>query len=207
MVRLRFCSKAALLVPAQPLVLAGSGPLLLLIAAQLQRAGVAIAAVLDTTPAENYASALKHLPGALRNLPLLGKGLGLVLELRRSGVRRFSAVRQLRAIAGKDGRLGAVQFRSGGQLKELPCATLLVHQGVVPNVQLTRALGLAHDWDELQQCWPAGYGSVGRVGAYRRVCCRRLCRHCRGPGRRGGRHPGGTSDCLADRPPERAPAR
>lgn len=161
--------KSSALVPAQPLVLAGSGPLLLLIAAQLQRAGVAIAAVLDTTPAENYASALKHLPGAFRNLPLLGKGLGLVLELRRSGVRRFGAVRQLRAIAGKDGRLEAVQFRSGGQLKELSCATLLVHQGVVPNVQLTRALGLAHDWDELQQCWRPvtdPWGESERTGVF-----------------------------------------
>ena len=30
---------------------------------------------------------------------------------------------------------------------------MLVHNGVVPNVQIGRVLGLAHDWDGLQRCW------------------------------------------------------
>ncbi len=41
-------------------VLAGSGPLLLLLAAQLVRAGVKPAAILETRP--NYLAALRHLP-------------------------------------------------------------------------------------------------------------------------------------------------
>ncbi|MFC6671899.1 FAD-dependent oxidoreductase [Marinobacterium aestuariivivens] len=145
--------KSSALVPAQPLVLAGSGPLLLLISAQLHRAGVAIEAILDTTPKHQYFSALKHLPGAFRNLPLLAKGVGLLSELRRAGIRRITGASQLEAVAGNDERIGAVRFSAGGERRELPCATLLVHQGVVPNVQLTRALELQHDRDELQQCW------------------------------------------------------
>src|SRR5262249_21691263 len=46
-------------------VLAGCGPLLWLLAAQYLRAGVQIAALLDTTPRANWAKALPHLPGFL----------------------------------------------------------------------------------------------------------------------------------------------
>ncbi|NVK40362.1 MAG: FAD-dependent oxidoreductase [Oceanospirillaceae bacterium] len=161
--------KSSALAPAQPLVLAGSGPLLLLIAAQLHRAGVRIEAILDTTPRQHYATALKHLPGALRNLPLLTKGLGLLRELKRAGIRRLTNVSALEAVATSDGNLNAVRFNRGKERRELPCTTLLVHQGVVPNVQLTRALGLAHDRDELQQCWrPAidAWGESSRAGIF-----------------------------------------
>lgn len=145
--------KSSALVPTQPLILAGSGPLLLLIAAQLHRAGVAIEAILDTTPPRHYLAALKYLPGALRNLPLLAKGAGLLAELRRAGIRRITGVSELRALAGPDGTLGQVRFRQGKKAQTLSATTLLVHQGVVPNVQLSRSLNLSHDWDQLQQCW------------------------------------------------------
>ncbi|MBB1488056.1 hypothetical protein [Oceanospirillum sediminis] len=52
-------SQQSALAPAMPLVIAGSGPLLLLIAVQLHRAGIEISAVLDTTPKGRYRKALK----------------------------------------------------------------------------------------------------------------------------------------------------
>lgn len=145
--------KTSALVPAAPLVLAGSGPLLLLIACQLVRAGVPIAALLDTTPTRHYLEALRELPGALRGWRYLLKGTQLLWELRSAGVRRLTGVQQLRAEAGADGKLASVSFRQRNRTQQLPCVTLLVHQGVVPNVQLTRALQAEHGWDELQQCW------------------------------------------------------
>lgn len=161
--------KSSGLVPSQPLVLAGSGPLLLLIAAQLHRAGVEIEAVLDTTPAGRHLDALPYLPGALRNLPLLWKGLGLLRELKQSGIKRFTQVSDLRALANEEGRLHQVQFHAENATHRLTAQSLLVHQGVVPNVQLSRALGLEHRWHELQQCWHPmtnDWGETSREGVF-----------------------------------------
>ncbi len=150
--------KQSALAPKAPLVLAGSGPLLLLIAVQLHRAGVEISAVLDTTPKGRYRKALKYLPGALKNIPLLKKGLDLLLELKRTGIRYEEHVTELRALSGSTKSdqieiLQDVEFSVNGQKQKLPCQTLLVHQGVVPNVQLSRSLKLEHQWNPLQQCW------------------------------------------------------
>src|SRR5262245_55370036 len=54
--------KAQGLVPAGRTVMAGSGPLLWLLAAQILRAGGQVAALLDTTPTRNGLLALPHLP-------------------------------------------------------------------------------------------------------------------------------------------------
>ncbi|GAA3544917.1 NAD(P)/FAD-dependent oxidoreductase [Zobellella aerophila] len=145
--------KTSGLTPPTPLVLAGSGPLLLLIALQLHWAGVTIAAVLDTTPKENYLEAGRHLGGALRGWKMLLKGLGYLAKLKRSGVPCLSRVGDLRAEADDSGKLTRVRFRHKGREQSLDTNSLLVHQGVVPNVQLSRAIGIDHRWDELQLCW------------------------------------------------------
>ncbi len=143
--------KTAGLVPQAGLVLAGSGPLLFLIAAQYLRAGGAIEALVETTPRSNYRTALRHLPGALRTPGYLRKGLGLLAELRKHKVRHVKTATRLQAVG--DGRLQALRFSRAGRQHEIACTTLMLHIGVVPNVQITRALNLPHDWDALQRCW------------------------------------------------------
>jgi thioredoxin reductase/bacterioferritin-associated ferredoxin len=145
--------KTSGLTPALPLVLAGSGPLLLLIAVQLLRADVPISAILDTTPKGRYRSALRYLPNALKNTPLLLKGVGLLFTLKKAGIRYINHVTDLTAIEGSNHHIERVKFSSPKGQESLACTTLLVHQGVVPNTQLSRALQLKHQWDELQQCW------------------------------------------------------
>lgn len=153
--------KASGLGPSTPLVLAGSGPLLLLVACQLLRAGIPIEAVLETTPAANYRDALRELGGALRSWRTLLKGAKLLAELKRGGVRHLSGVTDLRALADSEGKVNQVNYRHRGREQSLACRTLLVHQGVVPNVQLSRAIGAEHHWDELQQCWRPTLDSWG----------------------------------------------
>lgn len=145
--------KTSGLTPPVPLILAGSGPLLLLIALQLHRAGVEIAAVLDTTPKENYFKASRHFGGALRGWKMLLKGLNYIAQLKGAGIPFLSQVSGLRGEAGSDGKLARVHFSHKGQARTLDAISLLVHQGVVPNVQLSRAIGIGHQWDELQLCW------------------------------------------------------
>ncbi len=161
--------KSSGLSPATPLVLAGSGPLLLLIACQLQRAGVEIAAVLETTPRRNYSRALGSLTGALRGWRYLLKGMGLLAELKRAGISHLQGVSELRAEAGAEGCLASLSFSHKGRQQHIDCRSLLVHQGVVPNVQLSRAMGLEHRWNEDQQCWhPVTdcWGESSRAGVF-----------------------------------------
>ncbi len=175
--------KQSALAPETPLVIAGSGPLLLLIAAQLHRAGVEISAVLDTTPKGRYRKAIKYIPGALKNIPLLKKGLDLLQELKQAGIRYEKHVTGLKALSGNitatanspTGNnsgvsqfdpsqaevLDQVEYQINGQKQHLPCRTLLVHQGVVPNVQLSRSLQLDHQWNPLQLCWTPTQDSWG----------------------------------------------
>lgn len=145
--------KSSGLTPAEPLVIAGSGPLLLLITCQLIRAGVRIEGIVDTTPASNYGRALKEIVGAIRGWRYLLKGMRMLNEVRRSGVKYYKCATELSAEPGSDGNLATVSFRKGNILHQLDCKTLLVHQGVIPNTQLSRAIGLKHQWDEVQQCW------------------------------------------------------
>ncbi|ATJ84342.1 NAD(P)/FAD-dependent oxidoreductase [Halomonas beimenensis] len=161
--------KSSAMAPPGPIVLAGSGPLLLLVAAQLARAGVRVEALLDTSPRGNWRRAARHLPGALKNPSLLAKGLGLLREIRRAGIPHLKGVDGLEAFSRDGERLTHLRYRQAGESRERECRTLLVHQGVVPNVQLTRALELAHDWDEAQQCWRPrldAWGETSRPGVF-----------------------------------------
>src|SRR5690606_810921 len=76
------------LTPAGRLVLAGSGPLFYLFAAQCLQAGVRDIVVLDTAARHNLVPALRHLPAALRGHGprYLWKGVRLMAALRRSGI-------------------------------------------------------------------------------------------------------------------------
>jgi NADPH-dependent 2,4-dienoyl-CoA reductase/sulfur reductase-like enzyme len=143
--------KSSALLPESPVVLAGSGPLMYLFAWQLIQAGRAPAAILDTTPSRNYWRALANLPGALRTPAYLLKGGRLLSAIRRSGVPHIRNVTRL-SVEG-DGRAEAVQYIAKGHSSRLAASVVLLHQGVVPNVQLTRSIGCEHRWDEAQLCW------------------------------------------------------
>ncbi len=143
--------KSAGLIPDVPVVIAGSGPLLFLVAWQYLQVGVEIAAVVETTPRGAYMRALPHLPRALGASEYLIKGLRYIRDLKRAGVRMIAGATALAAEGGE--QVDALSFDHGGRRQRIDCGLLLLHQGVVPNVQITRALGCAHDWDELQLCW------------------------------------------------------
>ncbi|WP_207061615.1 NAD(P)/FAD-dependent oxidoreductase [Motiliproteus sp. SC1-56] len=153
--------KTSGLAPSAPLVLAGSGPLLLLLACQLLRTGIQVEAVLETTPTAHYRDALRELGGALRGWRALAKGMGLLAELKRGGVKHLGGVSELRALADSEGKLDRISYRRRGREQRIACRTLLVHQGVVPNVQLSRAVGAEHHWDALQECWRPTLDSWG----------------------------------------------
>jgi NADPH-dependent 2,4-dienoyl-CoA reductase/sulfur reductase-like enzyme len=141
--------KSSGMVPTGPVALAGNGPLLYQLGAQLVAAGARIATILDT--GTRRFDALPHLPAALTAGGYIAKGLGLMRAIRRAGVPIRRGISGLRAI-GSD-RLEAVEFTVDGRTERMPATVLCLHQGVVSNVQLTMAIPVAHDWVEAQRCW------------------------------------------------------
>lgn len=147
--------KQAAIYPAGRVVIAGSGPLPLLLAAQLAAARVPVAAILDTTPPGRLTAALPLLPAAALGAPdTLRKGVALLRARDRSGVPLWRGVRDLRAQPGPDGGLATVRFRTAAGAEETLAADLLaLHEGVVPNPQLTRLVGAEHRWHAGQRCF------------------------------------------------------
>ena len=141
--------KSSALVPDERTVIAGQGPLLWLLAAQILRLGGRIDRILDTTDQRNYLAALPHAFAFLTS-PYFAKGLGLMREVR-AKVPVLSGVSEL--VAAGDGQLATVSYVAGGRRETMPTDLLLLHQGVVPNVNLAMAAGVEHRWDERQLCW------------------------------------------------------
>ncbi|MCB1757586.1 MAG: FAD-dependent oxidoreductase, partial [Gammaproteobacteria bacterium] len=139
------------MIPDGPVVLAGSGPLLYLLAWQYLNADLRIAALLDSTPPGQFFSALIHLPKALARYDYLLKGLAYIRALRKAGIPFYKGIEDLSA-EGVD-HLRSVSFKCKGRSFTIECRTLLLHQGVVPNLQITRALECEHVWNEDQACW------------------------------------------------------
>ena len=138
-------------LPEGPLVLAGNGPLLPLLASHLAELGRPVAGWLDTGLMQARARALPHLPAALLDLPYLKKGLRMGLGLMRAGMPLFRNAGHIRA-EGSDG-LEAVSFTSGGTSHRLEARLLLCHEGIIPRWQAAATLGIPQRWDRLRRCW------------------------------------------------------
>lgn len=134
--------KTAGLVPDGDVWIAGQGPLLWLYAAQALKQGGRLSGIIDLAPPGVASRALRHLPAVLRGADYLARGLLWQRAVKRAGVPVFAA-REV-AAEGK-GRVQAVVF--DGQRR--PADLLLLHDGVVPNTQVTRAIqGCRHVWDQ-----------------------------------------------------------
>ena len=141
--------KTAGLVPQGRIVLAGTGPLLWLAAAQLQDAGATIAALLETTPRGRLREALGYAPAFLRS-PYFRRGLELARRVRRrTRVVEFVTALEAYDDARGSGRVAAVRYVADGVAHSLPADHLLLHQGVVPSIELASAAGCALAWNEI----------------------------------------------------------
>jgi NADPH-dependent 2,4-dienoyl-CoA reductase/sulfur reductase-like enzyme len=130
-------------------VIAGSGPLIWLIAAQYLRARARIAAILDTTPGGAVGRSVSGLPEFLFS-PYLRKGLGLLAEVRRQ-VKIINNVTSLRAEG--NGGLQSVAYQRAGREEHIAADLLLLHTGVIPNLNLANATGCAQSWNPVQRCF------------------------------------------------------
>lgn len=152
-------------VPSGRVVLAGAGPLLLLVAVQLLDAGAEVVGLVETAPARARWDALPHLPAALGAPSYLGKGLRMIRQLRQARVPWHAAATALR-IEGTE-RAQALSFTCGGREHRVDADLVLLHHGVVPNTQISRLMRVQHDWDPAQLAWRPrvdGFGETSHRG-------------------------------------------
>lgn len=138
-------------IVADGAVFAGTGPLLYLTARQYIRAGAKVTAVLDTTPARNYWRALSQGTGALAGFKYLRKGWQWIREIKAAGVPIIDGIAELR-VHGED-CVSGIDYRVDERWTTLQTEHLFLHQGVVPNINLTMSMRCAHAWCDRQLCW------------------------------------------------------
>lgn len=143
--------KSADMIPEGPIVISGSGPLLLLAACHLVDNGADIAAMVETASFSDYLKAVPFLPKALRRTDYLIKGLQMRLKLKRAGIPLYIGCRDLEVI-GKE-RVEGFRFNYRGETKTIAAESVLLHEGVVPNLRLSQALNCEHEWYEPQRYW------------------------------------------------------
>ncbi|MEU3401911.1 FAD-dependent oxidoreductase [Streptomyces filamentosus] len=138
--------KGGLVLPGRRVVVAGSGPLLLAVAASLAAAGAQVPAVVE---AAGYGPYARHSGTLLRNPAKLAEGARYGGALLRHRVRPL--LRHAVVEAHGTGRVEAVTVARldrdwrpvPGTGRRVPCDALAVGHGLVPELSLATALGCA----------------------------------------------------------------
>ncbi|RNF34377.1 NAD(P)/FAD-dependent oxidoreductase [Paracoccus methylarcula] len=141
------------------IVLAGSGPLLSLVAHQLCKAGAGVAAVLDTAPLSTQAAG--GLRMAMARPLVTARGLAM-----RAGLGRLyrAGVRLERIEAGDDGPR-AMRWRDArGRPHVTPCDTVALGWHLQAETALADLAGIAFDWSETWAQWLPRVDAEGRAG-------------------------------------------
>ncbi|TCL01219.1 NADPH-dependent 2,4-dienoyl-CoA reductase/sulfur reductase-like enzyme [Shimia isoporae] len=148
-------------VAVENAVLVGSGPLLHLVAVQLVRAGTPPKALVETRKRGDARRAMLMWRLALRATPYVKRSIADLVAVRNAGVARYMASRDV-ALLGER-RVEAVAFSSGGRRREVPCEAVLLHHGVIPHLQASRAAGVPEVWNEGQQAFVPVCDTWGRT--------------------------------------------
>ena len=142
-------------------VLVGSGPLFYLVACQMLEMGNPPKALLETQNNSDLLKAFIHLRPNLTSLLYLAKGLVMLAKLRIAGVKRIKAVSDVRIKSADKAHI--IEFSKAGTKSQIEAETVLLHAGVHPNIQITQALRLKHDWNQENQCFEPRTDKFGRT--------------------------------------------
>jgi NADPH-dependent 2,4-dienoyl-CoA reductase/sulfur reductase-like enzyme len=143
----------------QRVVFLGTGPLLWLAAYQYAKAGVEVAAVLDTT---RFATKLAASPGLLHGPATLAKGLYYTAWLRARHIPIAEGAAPL-AIEGEDA-VTALRWRDAdGAEHRTECDAVGMGWGLKPEAQLADLADIPFDFDPLQHSWVPRRDLAGRT--------------------------------------------
>lgn len=141
-------------------VIAGSGPLLYLLAYQYAKAGADVVAVLDTA---RFGGKLRALPALLRQPVTLAKGLYFMGWLRARGIAILDGVEHI-AADGKQSlqSLQSLRWTRKGKTTEIACDALATGFGLRSETQLAELAGCRLLFDPLNQQWLPQRDDAGR---------------------------------------------
>ncbi|MEJ2169703.1 MAG: FAD-dependent oxidoreductase [Desulfobacterales bacterium] len=142
--------------PGHRVLMAGTGPLPLVVANQMLDAGMEVVALAESACT---LSAWRYLPDLMRQPGLIRQGLGYMYRLKRAGVRMLRS-HALRSIQGgqqlKTAIVGAVDSRGRpiqGSEKTFEVDTVCIGYGLIPSIWLTGMLGCRHIYNPLVGGW------------------------------------------------------
>lgn len=143
---------------ADRIVLAGSHPLLLIVADQLLAAGARVEEVAIARGIPSPVELLRALPAVPGHVRLLAELAGCVLRLLKAGVRISTGTVPTEVLG--DGRVTGVRlapadrgWRQTGPARTVDADALVLGYGFHPSTELARQLGCALDWDSAQGGW------------------------------------------------------
>jgi len=153
--------KDAGVLPAGKTVLAGSGPLVFLVADQLLRLGVHLQGVLVTSTARSILASLRRIPLDFRAAGKIALGVLAHARLLAYGVPVVHGVDNWRAIG--DERITAVEYTRSGRTCRLDADLLLCHDGLIPATELAATAGCEQYWDTGIQAYAPRVDDLGRT--------------------------------------------
>ncbi|CAB3640446.1 Hydrogen cyanide synthase subunit HcnB [Paraburkholderia phenoliruptrix] len=145
-------------------VLAGTGPLLYLVAYQYAKAGAHVAAVLDTSPFSQQVAAA---PKLARIPSTFAKGLYYLGWLKAHGIRIERGVK-LVAIRGAE-NVQSIEWRASdtdSASEAIACDAVGISFGLKPETQLADLAGCRFRFDALNRCWLPELDAGGRSSVH-----------------------------------------
>jgi len=143
-------AKQSRLVPSEPFVIAGAGPLIWLLAWQYAQMGARPEALVSLGDSKALRRALPHA------FSFLGSDYAAdAVKYLRTAYRSTRVVRARRLVRIEgDGRPTALiaETRTGRSVS-IPARRVFLHNGVLPDANMTNALGCRLEWDEIRHSW------------------------------------------------------
>ncbi|RDJ21251.1 NAD(P)/FAD-dependent oxidoreductase [Bosea caraganae] len=141
-------------------VFIGSGPLLYLVAWQYMKAGVSVAAVLDTAP---FSAKLNLLRGLVLEPAVVLRGMRMTAELKLKGVALRYGVSDVRIEGGE--RVEGIAWREGGGEMHLACDGAGYGLALRSETQLADLAGCRFRFDQRDRAWLPERDAAGRSSA------------------------------------------
>jgi len=158
--------KAQGVLPGKRVVVAGCGPLPMVVAAQILRAGGRVEALAILNPMSVMA---RHLVGLWHGRQIVSEGLRYLRTVRRAGVARLPRHVVTRATGGKQleavvlSRLGRDGKPVGGTEREIACDLLALNYGFIANSELAAMAGAQLRFERTGGGWVPVRDRLGRT--------------------------------------------
>ncbi len=158
--------KAQRTLPGRNVVVTGSGPLPIVLAAQILRAGGKVAAF---APLQPVTAGARHLAGLWHGRAIVLEGLRYLATVLRARVPCLTGFVPIRALGGERlegvvlARLDAAGSTVKGSEREIACDALAVNYGFAANSELAAMAGARMRYDELIGGWLPQADPFGRT--------------------------------------------